>query len=248
MLGHREAERVPELLERRDRILGDRNHLVGAHGGIGGQSLVRALHERTRGEPSFLQARCRLQARGHDRVGFRQASGFVEEMAELGLDACPLARIFDAQLERGREPRRRLPVCHRGHGGLGRTQVVVDRALGARERSGKGEVVRELGEHAARDPRREPVRRASPTRRCSSGRRRRGIRSYTARRTSSCVKRAAGSGSGSSSSRPLRVACSKAVDSAVPVELGGRADDAELEPRPGDGCELDHRPGLGCEP
>ena len=116
--------------------------------GIRREPLVRALDERARREASLSKRGRGFQARSQERVGLRQAAAFVVEVAELGLHPGALAWIGDAELERRREPRRRFAVGHRRGRSLGRAKVVVDRALGAGDGGGDGEVMGELGQDA----------------------------------------------------------------------------------------------------
>ena len=59
-------------------------------------------------------------------------------------------RVLDAQLQRGAQPRRRLVERDRGARRRGGPDVVLDAALGIVQGRGSGEVVREVGQRAAR--------------------------------------------------------------------------------------------------
>jgi len=148
VLGHGETKWIGELRECPDRLLGYRDDLRGAHPRIRREPLVRALNERARSEGSFAEAGCGVEACGQERVGFGQSAAFVVEVAELGLHPRTFPWVGDAELERGREPRRRFAVGAGSGSGLGRAEVVGDTALGAGDRGRDGEMVGELGQDA----------------------------------------------------------------------------------------------------
>ena len=137
-----------------------------------------ALDERARREASLLEAGRGVEARRQERLGLRGPPRLAEEVAELDLDARALARVGDAELERGREPRgaprRRRAGCERRVGrraGCSRRARSTP-ATGAASvkwwaSSGRTRVGSAAWTRSS----------ASPTRRCSSARRMPVIRS-----------------------------------------------------------------------
>ena len=153
-----------------------------------------------------------MSAAGRERLQrVERLAGAVARGAELEEHLRAPAGSSMPQLERGAQPRRRLVEGQRRGGRPRGEHVVLDGALGAAERRGGGEVVREVGERAAGALRRR-CSSASPTRRWSSARRSAG-EPVVERPAHELVGEAVGQprATGSSSIIPLRTASSSAA-------------------------------------
>ncbi len=143
-----DAQRRVGVAERRGRLLEQLHRTLVGEPGAPARVLVADRGAREQLRVAQLAGDLRGVVEGRQRVGRLAAA--VARGAELEEHLRALARVLDLQLERRAQPRRRLVERERGGGRAPRADVVVDRALHAAERSGRGEVVREVGERAGR--------------------------------------------------------------------------------------------------
>src|SRR5439155_26395267 len=110
----------------------------------------RELHACVGCEAAVAEADSRLEGLAENCSRPRRLVRLEQDTAELDLSAGSLPQVADAELERSGEAGGGFGESGGGDCGLGRPQVVVDRALGTGEGGGEGEVVGELGQDAGR--------------------------------------------------------------------------------------------------